>query len=84
MVYAYTEMLLYFKRGGPSDKGHNVCDHAGLHANKNKPVKREHTVVLFALGACKWQALRKKAKECFRGGKVVQHSKKSLLEVADS
>ena len=31
-------MLLYFKRGGPSDKGHNVCDHAGLHANKNKPV----------------------------------------------
>lgn len=46
-------MLLYFKRGGPSDKGHNVCDHAGLHANKNKPVKREHTVVLFALGACK-------------------------------
>lgn len=56
-------MILSLERGRHSDKWHNLYEPGGLCARKNQPVKRKGTVVSFTLGACKSQALRKKAEE---------------------
>ena len=48
---------------------------------KNQPAKGKETVVSFALGACKSQALRKKAEEMLAEGQVIQHAERSSLQL---
>lgn len=81
VTYLYKGMLLSLETGRHSGKWQNLYEPGGLCTKKNQPVKRKETVVSFTSGACKSQALRKKAEEMLGEGQVIQHAERSSLQL---